>query len=191
MRNYISIKIMLLCIFVFLLQILFKDLTPELMLVKGEFFQRPWSPLTSIFVHANFLHLFYNMFALFLFGTILEHIIGRKKFISIYFASGLLASSVSYFVYPASLGASGAIYGILGMLAVLRPKMIVYVAYIPMPMILAAIFWAIGDIFGLFFPSNIANAAHLTGLFFGILCGFVLKQKTQKETKLGWEDFHR
>ena len=136
---------------------------------------RPWQLLTYGFLHAGPAHLFYNMFALFLFGTILERIVGGNKFLLIYFSAGLLGSLATLPLYAASLGASGAIFGVMGTVAVLRPRMVVYVSYVPMPMIVAAFVWALMDLVGFFVPSGVANAAHLAGLGLGILAGLYLK----------------
>jgi membrane associated rhomboid family serine protease len=78
-----------------------------------------WQLLTSIFMHGSVAHIFFNMYALFLFGKPLEERWGKAKFLSFYLATGILANlaSVIFFLYlnkPVSLiGASGAIYGVL------------------------------------------------------------------------------
>lgn len=133
--------------------------------------------ITSMFAHGSIEHLLYNMFALALFGTILENIIGSRRWLILYFVSGIIASVAAAAFYPESLGASGAIFGLLGTLAVLRPRITVWVAGIPMPMAVAAGVWAIGDLLGLFVPSGIANAAHLAGLATGIMFGIALRKK--------------
>jgi uncharacterized protein len=130
-----------------------------------------------MFLHGDFMHLFYNMFALGLFGIILENIIGSKKFLTIYFAGGLIAGVAATLFYPAALGASGAIMAVMGCLAVLRPSMKVYVWMVPMPMAIAALVWVAGDVLGLFAPSGIASAAHLGGMFFGLIAGLFLRKK--------------
>ena len=71
--------------------------------------------------------------------------------------------------YTAMLGASGAIYGVLGALGVLRPGMRVWAYGVPMPMIVAVFLWAIVDFAGLFAPGEVAYAAHLFGLTAGII----------------------
>jgi len=144
-------------------------------------FSRPWTFVTSIFLHANFAHLFFNMFALFMFGTYLELRIRKIDFLVLFFISGIVGNFAYYLTdfnsrIPA-VGASGAIYGILGALAVLYPALIVWVGYVPMPMIFAAIFWIVLNFLGLFTPSNIAYQAHLAGIFFGILYGYSIKKK--------------
>lgn len=156
--------------------------------------------ITYLFLHGSFEHLFYNMFALGLFGSILEIVIGSKKFLLTFFSAGVIAG-IGSFIYPTvSIGASGAIYGLMGVLAILRPRMVVYVG-IPLPMALAAAFWAAGDLLGLFAPDTIGHVAHLTGLAFGLIYGFSLRKeygefatKRPKEEEISddelkeWED---
>jgi hypothetical protein len=101
------------------------------------------------------------MFGLALFGSILEKIIGSKRFLWIYLGIGVLGNLIGVFLYPRSLGASGAIFGILGLLAVLRPNMQVWVMYFPMPMWAAAIVWFLIDFVGIFAPAGTANAIHI------------------------------
>jgi membrane associated rhomboid family serine protease len=117
----------------------------------------------------------YNLFALALFGSILEHIIGSRRFLVLFLAAGILANILAVFFYPSSLGASGAIFGVLGALVVLRPGMIVWAFSLPMPMFLAGIIWAIGDLIGLFIPSDVGHIAHLAGMGIGIIYGFFVR----------------
>ncbi len=148
-------------------------------------FSLPWQFITAIFLHGSVAHLLYNLFALFLFGIILEKIIGSKRFLWIYFLSGIFANLISVFWYPNALGASGAIMGVIGALAVLRPGMTVWVYNLPMPMFVAAIVWAgasVLGIFGLGDPGT-GHLAHLSGIVIGLIYGFYLRE-THKEPKL-------
>lgn len=174
-------KIIAICVIVFLIQNIFEGFTDEFLLNSSQLFSKPWMLVTHMFLHGDPLHIFYNMFALAIFGSILEKTIGGKKFLLIYFVSGILAGIGSSFIYPFSLGASGAIMGITGTLAVLRPRLTVYVSYIPMPMAVAVIVWALGDFLGMFYPSDVANIAHLVGLGIGIIYGFMLREKHGKK----------
>ena len=174
--KYITPWIAAICIIVFILQSLFPLITDIFVLVSSDVLARPWIIFTSMFLHGSITHLIYNMFALVLFGLILERILGTKRFTMLYFVSGLVAGIGATIFYNAALGASGAIYGILGCLAVLRPGMRVYVGYIPMPMAIAAVLWVLGDLVGMFAPSGVANAAHLFGIFFGIAAGFYYRK---------------
>ncbi len=151
--------------------------------------ERPWTFVTSIFLHANFAHLFFNMFALFMFGIALESRIGSKNFIILFFLSGIIGS-IGYMITASNplipaIGMSGAVYGILGALAILTPFMIVWVmGMAPMPMIVAAIFWIVLEVFGVFAPrGNIASAAHLGGIFVGIVYGIYLRRSEGRRWK--------
>ena len=175
--RYYSLWLVLICFIVFAGQILYPPLTDKYALISSQVLQRPWILLTSIFLHGSASHILYNMFALALFGFILEKIIGSKRFLILFFSSGLFASIGAAIFYNATIGASGAIMGILGTLAVLRPKMTVFVGMIPMPMAAAAAFWALGDFIKLFAPTQVASAAHLFGLAFGIAFGFYLRKE--------------
>lgn len=175
--KWFAIILVIICVAVFILQVSNEAITDQYLLESSDVFSRPWILVTSIFLHGSIEHLFYNMFALALFGYILENIIGGKKFLILYFVSGIIAGLGTIPFYEASLGASGAIMGILGTLAVLRPRMRVYISYVPMPMAAAVIVWAAGDLIGFFAPSNVANAAHLFGLVVGLIIGFYLKKK--------------
>ncbi|MBS3149278.1 rhomboid family intramembrane serine protease [Candidatus Woesearchaeota archaeon] len=122
-------------------------------------FNRPWTLITSIFLHGSLEHLMYNLFALALFGIILENVIGTRKFLVLFFISGLFASVISSFFYNSALGASGAIYGILGALVVLRPTMQIWAYYIPMPMYIAGLVYFVVNFFGAYF--GIGNTGKL------------------------------
>src|SRR3989338_5776362 len=168
------------CIIVFAIQAIFPVFTEYISLEQKSWFQL-WRFFTALFAHGSLSHLLYNLFALALFGSILESIIEARKFLAIFFFTGVTANVASILIYPSSLGASGAIFGIIGTLVVLRPDMSVFAFGLPMPMFIAAIIWAIGDIIGIFIPSNITNIAHLTGLAFGLVVGVVLRQSNQKK----------
>jgi membrane associated rhomboid family serine protease len=180
-HRWYALKLVALCVIIFILQNIYEGLTDQFSLDSLYFISRPWTIVTYIFLHGSFQHLFYNMFALGLFGSILESVIGGKKFLLTFFISGIIAGVGSLIFYTSSIGASGAIYGILGTLAVLRPRMTVYVSFVPLPMALAVIFWTAGDLLGFFSTSDlIGHAAHLFGLAFGLVYGMILR-KNYKE----------
>jgi membrane associated rhomboid family serine protease len=164
-------------VLIFLLQLAYDPLTDQLALVSAEVATHPWMLITHMFAHGGFEHLLYNMFALVLFGSILERVIGSRRFLVLYFVAGFFAGLGAMFMYPASLGASGAIFGILGALTVLRPRLTVWVGGIPMPMILASVVWGSIDMIGLLFPGQTANMAHLVGLAFGIMVAWLFWKK--------------
>tara|TARA_Y100000310_G_scaffold210406_1_gene211021 strand:- start:217 stop:783 length:567 start_codon:yes stop_codon:yes gene_type:complete len=142
-----------------------------------------WRFISGIFLHGGIGHLLYNMFALGLFGFILERLIGSKRFLLVFFASGIIANIISVQFYPSSLGASGAIMGIIGVLAVIKPMMMVWAFGLIMPMFIAAILWVIGDIIGIFIPDGVGNIAHLSGVGVGVIVGIFLRGKRVKKKK--------
>lgn len=177
MKNkYFAIWLSLICIILFIFQIIISGFTDALILNENSFFEI-WRFVAAIFLHGSFSHLIFNIFALILFGTILENLIGSKRFLFVFFLSGILANLVSVFFYSSSLGASGAIFGILGTLAIIKPKMIVWVFNLPMPMFVAAIIWILVAVYGIFNPSNVGDIAHLSGILIGIFIGFFLRKK--------------
>ena len=97
----------------------------------GSFLTRPWTLVTYIFLHTGLWHLFFNMFVLFFLGTTLEKVVGKKQFLGIFFASGILSaigySFLSQPIFNISpgpmIGASGAIYGVFAALTMLEPDL--------------------------------------------------------------------
>jgi uncharacterized protein len=153
-------------------------------LVPAYIAKYPWMLLTSIFLHNGIDHLLINMFVLFLFGSHLERILGSKRFIIVFLLSGLIGNIGYLFTAPSpitpALGVSGAIYGIMGVLAVLDPFLIVYIGFIvPLPMILAVPAYALIDLIGLLTPSTIGHGAHLGGLVLGIAYGLYIRRKNK------------
>ena len=156
--------------------------------------QNLWTFLTSMFMHAGFGHLLVNMISLMFIGSFVEKLIGKKRFLGLYFIGGLFAGVlfvlIAFFtgmdlnVY--AVGASGAIFALGGLLAVLTPKLPVLVMFIiPMPMwaamgVLMFGIWALS--LGLGLP--IGNIAHLGGLIVGLGYGFYLKKKYPRKTEL-------
>jgi membrane associated rhomboid family serine protease len=171
------------CVLVFIIQ-QFSDITDYLSFTPAFAYSRPWTFVTAIFLHADITHILFNMIALFFFGIYLEKKISKKSYIFIFLLAGIIGNVGYYFSAPDSsipgLGASGAIYGIMGTLTVLAPTAVVFVYGIPMPMFVAAIFWFLLEFFGLFAPSDIAHGAHLGGLFVGIILGVYFRLQMRK-----------
>jgi membrane associated rhomboid family serine protease len=163
---------------VFLIQLLVSGFT-DLFLLNSNAFVEIWRFITPIFLHGGFAHLLYNVFALALFGSMLERLIGSRRFLIVFFVAGILANIISVNFYDASLGASGAIFGVIGALVIIRPFMMIFAFGFPMPMFIAGILWAAGDMIGLFYSTgeNTANMAHLSGMFFGLILGFIYRKK--------------
>ena len=166
---------------VFALQYFIPGFTESYALVSSDVFQRPWILLTSMFLHGGPWHLLFNMYALFLFGSLIEQRIGTKRFLGAYLVSGLIASFVASFFYPTALGASGAIMAVLGLTIMLLPDLqVLFFFVVPMSMRTAGVIFALIDIFGLFHDTGIAHAAHLAGLACGLFYGgYLLQQKKE------------
>ncbi|MBU2496736.1 MAG: rhomboid family intramembrane serine protease [Nanoarchaeota archaeon] len=178
--KWTALKLTGIIFIIFILQFLFKGLTENFMLISSDIYSRPWILITSILLHGSITHLLYNMFALFLFGSLLEKKIGSRNFLIVFFLTGIIASLIASLFYERSLGASGAIYGIMGMLTILQPFMLVWAFGVPMPMIIASILWILMDFAGFTSylqgtPGGIANAAHLAGIFSGAFFGFFFR----------------
>ena len=134
--KFYTLWIALTIILVLILQTFVGGFTNLLILDQNAWTQ-PWKFITSIFLHGSLKHLIGNLFALLFFGFILEKTIGSNKFLGIYLASGILANLIAINFYPSSLGASGAIMGIIGALTILRPMMNVWAFGLIMPMFVA------------------------------------------------------
>lgn len=170
------------------------------MILQGKYL---WTFITSMFMHAGLAHLAFNMISLIFLGGFVERLIGKKRFLWLYFVGGIIASL--FFVFfagffgtsafgakafgsPTSLavGASGAIFALIGLLTVLTPKMKVLAFFvIPMPMWFAMVLftfviWSIS----LSMPLHIGNTAHLGGLVVGLAYGVYLRVKYPKKTKM-------
>ena len=178
-KNKFRFQALKLCFWIFLIFLVqtFVNGFTELFLLDSSLTLQFWRFFTSIFLHGDFAHLLYNLFALALFGSMLEKFIGSRKFLIVFFVTGILANIISVNFYDASLGASGAIFGIIGALIVVRPFMVVWAFGLPMPLILAGILWVVGDVIGIFVPSNVANLAHLSGIAFGLIFGGLYRKK--------------
>lgn len=145
---------------------------------------QPYQIVTHMFMHANTMHLFFNMFAIFMFGPILEMTWGPKRFLIYYFFTAfgalILHTIVSYFVSGGDwtemggvLGASGAVFGLLLGYGVYYPNNVVQLLIPPIPlkakyfvMIYAALELYLG-VSG--FNTGIAHFAHLGGALFGLI----------------------
>ncbi|MHB1173194.1 MAG: rhomboid family intramembrane serine protease [Lacisediminihabitans sp.] len=85
----------------------------------------PWTMVTALFAHGSILHILFNMFSLFIFGPIIESLLGRWRFVALYLLSGFGGSVAVLLLAPASgvLGASGAIFGLLGAFFVMQRRL--------------------------------------------------------------------
>ncbi len=150
--------------------------------------KRYYQIITSAFLHANFMHLLFNMFALFTFGSFLEIFFienfgsfeGSLYFFLIYFISllfGSVLTVVFHFNNPqyVAVGASGAVSGIVFSYIIFFPKSMLYVFFIPMPAYLFAFLWIAFSIYGMKSKlGNIGHEAHLGGALGGVIATLIL-----------------
>jgi rhomboid protease GluP len=138
------------------------------LVAQGEF----WRLVTAMFLHVGILHLAFNSFALYLFGSLVEGSIGSARFIAIYVISGLCAGAASFtFSAPGTVaaGASGAVFGLLGAWLAFnlrRRSLSLAQANIQGALMLIGINLALG-----FLLPGIDNVAHLGGLAAGVVAG--------------------
>lgn len=201
---FILINIAVFILSFILISIFGEDIISWLAIQPKAFFSGAvWTLLTSMFMHANFTHLFVNMISLFFIGGFIEKLIGKKRYLWFYLLSGIFAGLLfvvlAYFFGNSDLGArifgnkevfavgaSGAIFALGGLLVVLTPNLRVLAFFIiPMRIWMAMIFflvvmWVASISAGLPF----GNTAHLGGLLAGIAYGLYLRKKYPKKTKM-------
>lgn len=140
---------------------------------------QPWQIITSAFLHAGIAHLAMNMFGLWMFGRDIELSLGTSRFLQLYFLSAVTASAAQLVVTTAlgqivpTLGASGAVFGILGAFAMLYPQRIIVLLIPPIPLparVFVFLYAAIELFSGIYgTQAGVAHFAHLGGLVGGML----------------------
>ena len=147
----------------------------------GEYYRL----LTAAFLHANIAHLIFNMYALWIIGMQLESFIGRWRYLVVYLFSAITGSLLSVIVTPdaVSVGASGAIFGLLGALLYFGYHYRVYLGTVIKSQIIPLI--VINLLLGFMVP-GIDNAAHIGGLIGGalIMIGVGVKYKSSNFEKI-------
>jgi membrane associated rhomboid family serine protease len=136
--------------------------------------------LTSMFLHGSYVHILFNMLSLWWIGGPLEAALGRARYLTLYFVSGLAGSALSYLLAAPnqpSLGASGAIFGLFGATAVLMRRL----NYDMRPVIALL---AINLIFTFSPGFNIAWQAHIGGLIGGVLVGYAMVHAPRERRNL-------
>ncbi|MBQ3594395.1 MAG: rhomboid family intramembrane serine protease [Bacteroidales bacterium] len=170
---------------------------------------QPFQLVTYMFMHGNFAHLFFNMFALWMFGNTLENIWGPNRFLLFYFicgiGAGLIQELVQYIQYVTTLqgyenvriaanqiipmseylnmlttvGASGAVYGILLAFGMMFPNSTLYIYFaIPIKAKWFVLIYGIIELFsGFTSVDNVAHFTHLGGMLFGLILILYWKKK--------------
>jgi membrane associated rhomboid family serine protease len=150
-----------------------------ILVAQGEY----WRLVTAMFLHVGILHLAFNSFGLYLFGSLIEGVLGAARFIAIYLITGVCASAASFAFSPpgtAAAGASGAVFGLLGAWLAFnlrRRSLSLAQANIQGALMLIGINLALG-----FLLPGIDNIAHLGGLAAGLGAGFAAEGAGRSET---------
>lgn len=150
--------------------------------------------LSAGFLHADMMHLLFNMMTLYFFGPVILEGFGAVGFIIIYIGSILLGNIFSLFIYQkqpwySAIGASGGVSGVLFAAIAMAPKMSLFLFFIPIPIP--------GFVFGLLYfgysvymmlnPKqwdNLGHAAHLGGAFFGLVYAIATQPEAALENSL-------
>ena len=170
-----------------------------------------WQPITYMFLHANLSHIFFNMFAVWMFGPMIENEWGERRFLIYYLICGLGAAfiqeavwalmlsnmsstydaaSIAYYANMLNtIGASGAVFGILFAFGWLYPDVPMFILFIPVPIrarifviiyALIELFAGLGSVAGLT-ADHVAHFAHLGGMLFGWLLILYWKKTNWKD----------
>jgi membrane associated rhomboid family serine protease len=144
----------------------------------GTLFQ-PWQLLTYAFLHAGFAHIFFNMFAVYMFGAALEHFWGSRRFVVFYFAC-VLSAGATQLVFTslsgsteATAGASGAVFGLLLAFAMYFPRQRIILLFPPIPMpawLFVTLYGVLELVLGVTnTEAGVAHFAHLGGMLGGAI----------------------
>lgn len=160
-----------------------------------------WQLLTFQFLHANWTHIIFNSIALFFFGRAVETMLGRARFLQLYFLSGVLGGIVQMLFALVSpghfdgpvVGASAGVSGLISAFAVMNweNRFTLFIYFFPVPMRGRTLFWgSIGlALIGIFFSGGgVAHAAHLGGLLGGF--GFIRLGIGRYHSSWNWNPFN-
>tara|TARA_B100000497_G_scaffold54930_1_gene62936 strand:- start:1861 stop:2490 length:630 start_codon:yes stop_codon:yes gene_type:complete len=191
-RNIIAINVLLFVATIYSGDTMYEYLA--LFNYKSNYFHG-WQMITHMFMHGSFSHLLFNMFGLYMFGSRLEQMWGAKRFINFYLITGLGAALLHTLVQDyeitqglisvnqPTVGASGALFGILVAFAMYWPNTQLFLMFIPVPIKAkwAVIGYAAFELFAGIsgFQAGVAHFAHLGGALFG----FILVQYWNKNNR--------
>lgn len=209
--NFTLILLNLFCFLIFTLLLFFKIIPIDFIAIKPENILQGkylWTVISSMFMHGGFFHLLANMLSLFFIGGLVETLLGKRRYLWFYLISGLFSGlffvALSYIfsligtinlgggiislgndLSSFAVGASGALFGLIGLLMLLTPNISVYLMFIPIPIKMK--YAAPGILIVLWFISiagniPIGNTAHFGGLIAGIVYGIYLRIKFPNKT---------
>lgn len=141
-----------------------------------------WRWITSLFLHGSASHLFFNMVGLWVFGRTLEAQLKPARFLAVYFMAGILGT-LAFMLTSASpvIGASGAVFGLMGATMLLDPVKRIHLYLFPLPLGMVAVgFVIVETLVAAFQPSQfsqVATVAHLAGILVGAVFAFFFDPK--------------
>jgi len=178
-RPVVTVSLVVLTSVLFGLQFVSQDLLTGYLVYQPTLTAfMPWTMITSLFVHSGIFHVGLNMLALYLFGPSIEALIGRSRFLFLYLVSGFGGSVAVLWLGQGNpvLGASGAIFGLLGAYFVIQRKLGGNTVQL---LVVIGLNLAMG-----FFVQGIAWQAHVGGVVVGALIAVILVQTRRRDQKL-------
>lgn len=155
-------------------------------LVGKNAFEKPWTFITSMFMHVDVNHLLGNMLFLLVLGGVVEAAIGIRRYILLYFLAGIFGGITMIFMTSTGfisdnvpiLGASGAIFGILAAAAILKPMQMLHIYFVPVPLIVVGLIYIGLQVYYILIggEAGVANGAHLGGAIVGIIAAICLRK---------------
>ena len=150
-----------------------------------------WRFFTACFLHGGFMHMFFNMFGLYIFGSLAAPLLGAKRFLLLYLISGTLGNILWFFInwnndHFVLIGASGAVMGVILASAMILPDIPMMLLFIPFPIKLKtlAVVYILLDLFG-----HIGNPGSSTAFLvhiFGAVCGYLFMLIFAKD-RIAWD----
>jgi len=141
---------------------------------------QPWTIVSAMFIHDGIFHILFNMLTLYFFGMYVLALVGEARFFLVYFIGGIVGNALFMLLAPGQIavGASGAIFALGGVLAVLVPRLKVMIFPIPVPVDL----WIsiLISFFVLIVVTGVAWQAHLGGLLTGLAAGYIFKRQATR-----------
>ena len=174
-------------------------------IIRGQFL---WTLLSNMFLHADVVHIFFNMYALYIFGNDVEYYFGHIPFLVLYLFWGFFANlfyiGTTFFLTPwwinvPTIGASGAVFGVMIAYAVAYPQRIL-TGFIPFPIrttarrfvllyiVIETVYFMIGPVTGVT-GGGVAHAAHLGGALAGYLSAQYIQRKRFKPQTYTYYDY--
>ena len=132
---------------------------------------QPWRLVTGLFVHSSFLHVAFNMFAVFIFGRMLENLLGSWRFLALYFLAGLGGDLAVSWLSPATpvVGASGAVFGLFAAFFIIQRSL----GYNAVQLLVVM---GLNLVVGFLPGTNVSWQAHVGGIVLGFVTGFVFSK---------------